>query len=143
MKKLILPLLLMLLGFTGFASSASAQRYEERTDERTVETRYDGPRITISRDRDGDRGGRGAYELERLNREVRQVRDEMRQSAGGGRHVRARFYRVMRATDRLNYQFRRGARSWEIRRGADAIRDELQQLRRELHFRGPRRGDWR
>ena len=68
----------------------------------------------------------------------------MRRSAGGGRHVRARFYRVMRATDRLNYQFRRGARSWEIRRAADDIRAELQEIRRALHFRDIRRaGDWR
>jgi hypothetical protein len=149
MKKLILPLTIALLGFAGFANTASAQRYDDRYDERDVETRYEGPRVSIDLgrgrnddrdfDRDRGRGGRAAYDLDRLNREVRLVREEIRDAGGGGRRVRAMYSQVLRSTDRLNFEFRRGAiRGWEVRRRADDIRGRLGVIRRELRFRGYR-----
>ena len=156
MKKLILPLTLTLLGFAGIASTASAQRYDDRVDGRyedRVDGRYEGPRISVDlggRDRGdrgdwGNRGGRTAADLARLNREVRIVREEIRDAGGGGRRVRAQYSEVLRATERLNAAYRRGiARGWEIRRGADDVRERLSLIRRELRFRDARRGgDWR
>jgi Ni/Co efflux regulator RcnB len=143
MKKLILPLTLALLGFAGFANTASAQRYPERE----VEGAYDGPRVSVDldrgrdwdRDRDRDRGGRSAYDLDRLNREVRIMREEIRAAGGGGRRVRAMYSQVLRSTDRLNFEYRRGAiRGWEVRRRGDEIRSRLSVIRRELRFRGVR-----
>ena len=147
MKKLILTLSLAAVGFTGFAATASAQRYQEAV----VEGRYDGPRISIGRGEDPrwHRGGRGraaiASELGRLNREVRIVREEIREAGGGGRRARAMFHDISRGTERLNAQFERGTRSpSEIRHRIEELRSQLHQVRRELRFRGIRRGgDWR
>ena len=136
MKKLLLSLSIAAIGLSGFAASASAQRYQERL----VEARIDGPRISIGRGRDG----RTAEDLRRLNREVQIVRHEIRSAGLAGRRVRGDFFRVMRATERLNEQYRRGdARGWEIRRRADGIRSELHQIRRELRFRTLRPVGWR
>ncbi|HEX8618665.1 MAG TPA: hypothetical protein VF911_13865 [Thermoanaerobaculia bacterium] len=133
MKKLILPLTIALLGFAGFANTASAQRY----DERDVEANYDGPRVSIDLGRGRDRGGRAAYDLDRLNREVRIMREEIRAAGGGGRRVRAMYSQVLRSTDRLNFEYRRGViRGWEVRRRADDIRGRLSVIRRELRYRG-------
>ena len=134
MKKLILPLTIALLGFAGFANTASAQRYDEREAEAT----YDGPRVSIDlgRGRDRGRGERTAYDLDRLNREVRITREEIRDAGGGGRRVRAMYSQVLRSTDRLNFEYRRGTmRGWEVRRRADEIRSRLAVIRRELRFR--------
>ena len=82
----------------------------------------------------GDGYRRAAYDLERLNREVRAVRLEIGDSRR--RHIRDRFHRVVRATEYLNAQFRRGnIRSWEVRRRADEIRGELEPIRRQLRRR--------
>jgi hypothetical protein len=170
MKKLILSLSIVAAGFTGFAATASAQRYQEPV----IEARVEGPRISIGRgyerdergyvgrgyDRD-DRGyehdehgsqrgsGRGraaaARDLNRLNYEVRLVRDEIRAAGGGGPRVRAMYRDVLRGTDRLNANFERQSRPpWEIRRRADELRGQLNFIRRELRYRDIRRGDdWR
>ena len=148
MKKLILSLSILAAGFTGFASTASAQRYAEPV----IEARVEGPRISIGRGdyRDDERGwrrGRGAIaqDLNRLNHEVRQVREEIRAAGGGGPRVRAMYRDVLRGTDRLNANFeRRNRPPWEIRRRADELRGQLNVIRRELRYGGPRRGgDWR
>ena len=148
MKKLILTLSIVAIGFTGLAATASAQRYQE---EAVIEGRFEGPRISIGRGDDPrwQRGGRGraavASDLNRLNREVRIVREEIREAGGGGRRVRAMFHDVYRGTERLNAQFDRGTRSpWEIRHRIEELRDLLDEVRRELRYRGVRRGgDWR
>ena len=145
MKKLILSLSIAAVGFTGIASTASAQRYAE---EPTIEARVDGPRISISRGDDRGWGrGRGAIaqDLHRLNREVRQMSFEIRSAGGGSPRVRAMFRDVQRGTDRLNGQFERRSRApWEIRRRADELRGFMQQIRRELRYGGVRRDrDWR
>jgi hypothetical protein len=158
MKKLILSLSIVAAGFTGFAPTASAQRYQEPV----IEARVEGPRISIGRgyDRDergyeydergSDRGwgrGRGAVarDLNRLNNEVRLVREEIRAAGGGGPRVRAMYRDVLRGTDRLNANFERQSRPpWEIRRRADELRGQLNFIRRELRYRDIRRGDdWR
>jgi hypothetical protein len=148
MKKLILSLSIAAVGVTGLPSTASAQRYDERP---LIEARVDGPRISIGRG-DDDRGGgwgRGraavAHDLNRLNREVRQVSHEIRAAGGGGPRVRVMFRDVVRRTERLNDRFeRRAGNPWEIRRRAEELRDQLQEIRRELRYRGIRRGgDWR
>lgn len=152
MKKLILSLSILAAGFTGFASTASAQRY----DEPVIEARVEGPRISIGRgdDRGDYRGdergwgrGRGqiAQDLNRLNHEVRQMREEIRAAGGGGPRVRAMYRDVLRGTDRLNANFQRRSRPpYEIRRRADELRGQLNVIRRELRYGGVRRGgDWR
>jgi len=137
MKKLILSFSLMLLGFTGISINASAQGYDPRVDVSRLavdESRtYRGDRDW---DRDNDRrNSRVAYDLDRLNREVRQVRAVIN-SRGVGPRLRERFRGVLRATDYLNAQFRRGnMRGWEIRRRGDAIRADLDRIRQELRAR--------
>ncbi len=114
MKKLALFLTAAAAGLTMFASDAAAQRI-------VVET--PGGRIGV-----GDRGGdrRVGYDLDRLNREVRQLRFEIRGFRGEGRRIRWRYDRVQRATDRLNYEFdRRLSPPWQIRR---RIEQELAPL---------------
>ena len=161
MKKLILSLSILAAGFAGFASTASAQRYAEPV----IEARVEGPRISIGRGDDGrydrgydgydrDRGdergwGRGgggiARDLQRLNYEVRQMREEIRAAGGGGPRVRAMYRDVLRGTDRLNANFEERSRPpWEIRRRADELRGQLNVIRRELRYGGVRRhDDWR
>ncbi len=134
MKKLIVSFSVVLLGLTAFASTASAQR---------IEARIDGPAIVVERGRGGYRDGRLANDIERLNREVRRTREDIRLAGGGGRRIRAEFQRVNIATSRLNEQFRRGiGERWELRRRADQIRVELDRIQQRLRNRDDRR-DWR
>ena len=130
MKKLALFLTVAAAGLTMFAGDASAQRI-------VVET--PGGRV-VAGGRGGDR--RVGYDLDRLNREVRQVRFEIRAFRGEGRRLRWRFDRVQRATDRLNYEYERRVSSpWQIRRRIDQVRAELYEIRQDLRVRGDRRFD--
>ncbi len=152
MKNLILSVSIAAVAFTGLASNVSAQRYDDRYNDRyddpVIEARIDGPRISIGRGDDRGWGrGRGAIaqDLNRLNREVRFMRDEIR-AAGGGPRIWAMFRDVARSTERLNAHFERRSRApWEIRRRAEELRAQLNVIRRELRYRGIRRGDddWR
>ena len=130
MKKFTLPLAIVALGASMFAADASAQRL-------IVET----PGVRLATP--GGRGGRVAYDLDRLNREVRQVRFEIRAYRGEGRRIRYRFDRVARAAERLNYEFDRGANPWVIRRRIEQVRAELYEIREDLRFRGDRPRSWR
>ena len=131
MKKLSLALTIAAAGISMFAADASAQRL-------IVER----PGARFAAYNRGDR--RVGYELQQLNREVRQVRFEIRAFRGEGRRIRYRFDRAERAAHRLNYEYNRRLRSpWEIRRRVHQVRDELQDIRRDMRFRGGRRGWWR
>ena len=128
MKKLALILTVAAAGLTVFASDVSAQRI-------IVET--PGARLGV-----GDRGGdrRVGYDLDRLNREVRQLRFEIRRSSGG-RRAWSRFERVQRATERLTYEYeRRAASPWQIRRRIEQVRAEIYEIRQDMRDRGDRRG---
>lgn len=132
MKKLALFLAVAAAGLTLFGSDAFAQRI-------IVET--PGPRLGFGDGR-GDR--RVGYELDRMNREVRQVRYEIRSFRGEGRRIRWRFERVQRAADRLNYEYdRRLSSPWQIRRRIEQVRAELDDIRRDLRFRGDGPRGWR
>ena len=134
MKKLIVSFSVVLLGLAAFTSTSSAQR---------IEARVDGPRIVVERGRGGDRGGRLAADIERLNREVRRTREDIRSAGGGGRRIRADFQRVNIATARLNEQFRRGiGERWELRRRAEQIRNGIDRIQQRLRNRDDRR-NWR
>ena len=125
MKKLALFLTVAATGLTMFAADASAQRI-------VVET--PGARLGI-----GDRGGdrRVGYDLERLNREVRELRFEIRRY--GGRRAGYRYERVQRAAERLNYEYdRRAASPWKIRRRIEQVRAEIYAIREDLRDRGDR-----
>ena len=126
MKKLALILTVAAAGLTMFASDASAQRI-------VVET----PGVALGlRDRGGDR--RIGYDLARLNREVRQLRHELR-SYRGGRRMWHRYERVQRASERLNYEYdRRAASPWQIRRRIEQVRGEIYDIRGDLRDRGGR-----
>ncbi|CAN5637247.1 hypothetical protein BH20VER1_BH20VER1_02840 [soil metagenome] len=137
MKKIALTLSIVALGFTGFASHASAQRYSDR------------PVISVQVPRGlvpGVRDRRAAAELEQLNREVRRTREDIRTSRrGNDRRIRARFARVQRSTDLLNQGFTRGRFSGrEVRVRAQQIRSEIREIQNDLRSRGGRggRGRW-
>ena len=126
MKKLALSFTIIAAGLSMFAADTSAQRIF-----------VDTPAGRVVAGGRGDR--RVGYELDRLNREIRQVRYEIRAARGEGRRIRYRFDRVERAADRLNYEYRRGlARPFEVRRRIDRVRAELYDIRRDL-----RRRSWR
>ena len=126
MKKLALILTVAAAGLTMFASDASAQRI-------VVET--PGARLGLGDGR-GDR--RVGYDLDRLNREVRQLRFEIRRSAGG-RRAWYRFERVQRSAERLNYEYdRRVSSPWQIRRRIEQVRAEIYDIREDLRNRGDR-----
>lgn len=128
MKKIALFLTVAAAGLTMFAADASAQRI-------VVET--PGARLGMRGDR------RVGYELERLNREVRQLRFEIRAYRGEGRRIRWRFERVQRAADRLVYDYdRRLSSPWQLRRRIQQLQGEIDEIRRDMRFRGDRRG-WR
>ena len=131
MKKLALILTVAAAGLTTFASDASAQRI-------VVET----PGVALGlRERGGDR--RVGYDLERLNHEVRQLRNELR-SHRGGRRMWHRYERVQRASERLNYEYdRRVSSPWQIRRRIDQVRAEIYDIREDLRDRGDRPPRWR
>jgi hypothetical protein len=125
MKKLALFLTVAAAGLTMFASDASAQRI-------VVET----PGARLGLGPGGDR--RIAYDLDRLNREVRQLRFEIRRYAGG-RRMWYRFERVQRSAERLNYEYsRRIASPWQIRRRIESVRAEIYDIREDLRDRGDR-----
>ena len=127
MKKLALSLTIIAAGLSMFAADASAQRIVVDTP---------GGRI-VAGGRGGDR--RVGYELDRLNREIQQVRYEIRGFRGGGRRIHYRFDRVLRAADRVNYDYsRRLAPPYEIRRRIEQLRAELYAIREDLRFRGDR-----
>lgn len=139
MKKLILLGSFVVL--VGTAAQVSAQKYDSRVD---VSRLANEESRTFRGDRDRDRDGSAAANLERLNREVRQVRNAIGDSRRGMGRIRERFHRVVRATDFLNDQFRRGRiRGWEVRRRADAIRADLDDIRRDLRARHIGLGGWR
>ena len=131
MKKLALALTIVAAGLSMFAADASAQRI-------VVET--PGGRVVAG----GAGGGRRAgYELDRLNRELQQVRFELRTYRGRVPRIRYRFDRVLRAADRVNYQYnRRLVPAFEIRRRVEQLRAELYAIREDLRFRGDRRDRW-
>ena len=127
MKKLALILTVAAAGLTIFASDASAQRI-------VVET--PGGRLGI-----GERGGdrRVGYDLARLNREVRQLRFEIRAYRGEGRRIRWRYERVERAAERLSYEYdRRISSPWQIRRRIEQLRSEIYDIRGDMRDRGDR-----
>lgn len=131
MKKLALSLTIIAAGLSMFAADASAQRIVVDTP---------GGRI-VAGGRGGDR--RVGYELDRLNRDIQQVRYEIRAFRGEGRRIRFRFDRVLRAADRVNYDYnRRLAPPYEIRRRIEQLRAELYAIREDLRFRGDRRDRW-
>ena len=131
MKKLALVLTIAAAGLTRFAADASAQRL-------IVET--PGARLGL-----GGRGDRRVgYELAQLNREVRQVRFEIRAFRGEGRRIWHRFARIEREADRLNYEYNRRLRSpRDLRRRIERMRAELDDIRRDLRWGRGRRGNWR
>ena len=133
MKRLKLTTSTLLLALTALAGTASAQNTERRVDAARVAAEEGRSYRHDSDDwRHGDR--RTAYIIDRLNREVREVRLEIGNYRG--RYIRDRFHRVVTATQYLNQQFRRGElRGWEARRRADEIGDELERVRREFRRR--------
>jgi hypothetical protein len=151
MKTLTITLAAALLGSAALAPNASAQwpRSGGRTEiivergERYERDGYD----RDGYDRDGEFRGRGdwrggrrdariGFEIERLYRDVLDVREEIRNMGGGGRRIRAQFHRVIRPTEILRERYRRGAISgWEARRMVEELRSDLWQVRRELRVR--------
>ena len=131
MKKLGLSLTIIAAGLSMVAADATAQRI-------VVET--PGGRV-IAGGRGGDR--RVGYEIDRLNRDIQQVRAEIRVYGGEGRRIRYRFDRVLRGADRVNYEYsRRLVPPFEIRRRVEQLRGELYAIREDLRFRGDRRDRW-
>ncbi|MBA2622598.1 MAG: hypothetical protein H0U88_03120 [Chthoniobacterales bacterium] len=66
---------------------------------------------------------------------MRRVRLQIREF-GGGRRLLYEFERVARASDQLNYAFRRGTLSRrEIRSRIQRVRYELDRVRQELRAR--------
>ena len=130
MNKLTLILTVAAAGLSMLAADASAQRIVVETPGARFGVRHPGDR-------------RVAYDLERLNREIRQARFEVRAFRGEGRRIRFRLERVERAAGRLNYEYdRRLSSPWQIRRRVDQLRAELEDIRRDLRVRGePRRFD--
>ena len=127
MKKLTLFLTVAAASLTMFAADASAQRI-------VVET--PGARARLGLGHPGDR--RIGYDLDRLNREVRQLRYEIRRHSGG-RRAWYRFERVQRSAERLNYEYdRRISSPWQIRRRIEQVRAEIYDLREDLRTRGDR-----
>ena len=143
MKKTILSFSLALLGLTATFRNASAQEYDRRVDVARIAVEENRTYYRGDSNRDWDRrGSRAAQDLERLNREVRQVRAVIN-FRGVSLRTRDRFRRVLRATDYLNEQFRRGnLRGPEVRRRADVLRAELDRVRFELRARRIGRGVW-
>ena len=129
MKKLTLFLTVAAASLTMFAADASAQRI-------VVET--PGTRARLGLGHPADR--RVGYDLDRLNREVRQLRNEVR-GHRGGRRMWFRYERVQRAAERLNYEYdRRMSSPGQVRRRIDQVRAEIYDIRQDLRDRGGRRG---
>ena len=129
MKKLTSFLTVAAASLTMFVADASAQRI-------VVET--PGTRARLGLGHPGDR--RVGYDLDRLNREVRQLRNEVR-GHRGGRRMWLRYERVQRAAERLNYEYdRRMSSPGQVRRRIDQVRAEIYDIRQDLRDRGGRRG---
>jgi hypothetical protein len=142
MKTLTITLAAALFSSAALAPNASAQW--PRAGGRTEVVIERGERFERGdyreRDSEGWRGGRRdarvGFEIERLYRDVLEVREEIRMAGGGGRRIRAQFHRVIRPTEILREQYRRGAISgWEARRMVEELRSDLWQVRRELRVR--------
>ena len=145
MKRLTITLSAALLSLTAMAGNVSAQGYDRRVDAARVAV-AEGRAYRSERDNwnrgDGDR--RASQDLDRLNREVREVRVAIGDSHRTGQRIRDRFRRVLTATEHLNARFRRGdIRGWEVRRRADEIRGDLERVRRDLRRRHIGLGGWR
>ena len=127
MKKLTLFLTVAAASLTMFAADASAQRI-------VVET--PGTRARLGLGHPGDR--RVGYDLDRLNREVRQLRNELR-AYRGGRRMWFRYERVQRSAERLNYEYdRRMSSPWQVRRRIEQVRAEIYDIREDLRDRADR-----
>ena len=141
MKKLIATFSLALLSCTAL-QAAPTDRYDSRVDVSRIAS--DESR-TYRGDRDEDnRGGWAAAEIARLNRDVREVRMQIGESSLVGKRIRDRFHRVLDATESLNARFRRGSiRGREVHDRAEAIRADLDSIRRELRERRGEHHNWR
>jgi hypothetical protein len=153
MKTLTITLAAALLGSAALAPNASAQwprsgGYTEVVIERGARSDRGNYYDREYDHRDGDgwrgrnddwRGGRRArigFEIERLYREVLDVREEIRNAGGGGRRMRAQFHRVIRPTEILRERYRRGQISgWEAQEMVEDLRADLWRVRRELRVR--------
>jgi hypothetical protein len=136
MKKQILSFSLVLLALTAMASAQGNDRRVDAARVTANEGRSQRPDQNSWNRPDTQSDRRAAHELDRLNRDVRAVRVAIRNSRHVGSRTRDRFRRVVRATDFLNQQFRRGnIRGWEVRRRADEIRRDLDRIRWELRRR--------
>lgn len=129
MKRMTITLAAILLGSGAFATQASAQWPSVGRTE------------VVAEHGRGDRDGRVRHELDRLNRDVRRVREEIRRH-GTNRRIQRNFEYVARITASLNEQYRRGRLSgWDIRRRTEEIRTRLSRIEWELRRRGgPSRG---
>ncbi|MDQ2919522.1 MAG: hypothetical protein M3R10_06560 [Verrucomicrobiota bacterium] len=136
MKKIIL---LNSLAIFAFVFSASAQRDEARVDSARAaidETRQYRGDSEFRADRDFQRGRvRADYAINRLNRDVRDLRYELR-NARTGQRIRDRFERLKGDTDRLTALYRRNRlRSWEVIRRAEDLRADAGRIRAMLRGR--------
>jgi hypothetical protein len=130
MKTLKLTTSTLLLALTAFAGTASAQNNERRVDAARGAAE-EGRNYRHESDDWNHVERRTAYIIDRLNRDVRELRLEIGNYKG--QYIRDRFHRVVKATEYLNAQFRRGElRGWDARRRADEIEDELERVRREF-----------
>lgn len=146
MKKLLLSLTLLALSFAG-ANNLSAQGYDPRVDisrnaadqDRAYRGRGDDEIVDPDDRRDGrdlrdGRDGRASGEIDRLMREVYQLRREIGDSRD--RRIRARFHNVIESSERLRSSYQRGRiRGWEVRRRGDEIRSEMFRIRQEMRAR--------
>ena len=146
MQKIIPLLSLVLLNCTGVATNASAQRFDSRIEVAEQARQYR-PDREIREDRAeweyrGGRDRRLGRAVDQLRREVRQVREQIRLSGGGGRRIRYQFSRVVRATEQIENEFRRGENPSRIRRHIEQTRSELYRVQSELRgrLRGSRDG---
>ncbi len=131
MKNLTLTLSLTLLALAGATPHAAAQRFDRRSEIPAI--------INAGREDRQERGGdwqrRARFEIVQLQREVRQVRLEIGDSRN--RNLRERFGRIVRSADYLEAAYERGrVRGWEVRQRAEALRSELDGIRRDLRERG-------
>ncbi len=143
MKKCSLSFTLLALLFAAGANHLSAQGYDPRVDisrnAAEQDRGYRGGGDEDRGDRDGrdyrgDRDGRANGEIDRLMREVYQVRAEIGNSRN--QRIRARFHSALESAVSLRSAYqRKRIRGWEVRRRADDIRAELSQIRQELRVR--------
>jgi hypothetical protein len=120
-----ITLAIALLGTGALAPQASAQWPSAGRTE-----------VVVAQSRGGGRDGRVRQELDRLNRDVRRVREEIRRR-GASRRTQRNFNYVARMTVSLNEHYRRGRlSSWEIRHRTQDIRTRLSRIEWELRRRG-------